>query len=241
MRSTPRLILALMLAMAPATVSAQLFAPVPQAVEYLNFVTGSGVGGTFGVQVGPYVGEFLTTPGGTVTSPQFSLYCVDYTHFAKDQWTNTSSLATSSDGSGLSLTRLGTGTTSFARYRQAAYLSSLFDSWNTLGFGTDQKTVWSGIHAAIWSVTSGTDVGSGSTLTIRNALLTGTWAAEAAGYDASTWYVLTPQNMTYSTSGQEFLVRTARVPEPSTLLLMASGLLIMLGSGHRRRERTLEA
>ena len=228
-------------ALQPVDLSAQLFAPTPSSVEYLNFVGGSGVNGSMGVQVGPYVGEFLAGGPSGPASAQFSLYCVDYTHYASDQWVRSTGL-TDNSGSNLGATRLGTGGTSYARYQQAAYLSSLFESWSTLGFAATQATVWSGIHAAIWEVTSGVTVGTGTTATIRQALLSGTFASQAAAYSTEGWYVLSSNLAApYGSNGQEFLVRTTAVPEPSTPLLMASGLLALVGIGRRRRKIGLDA
>lgn len=232
---------AVAVALQPIGASAQLFAPTPNTVEYLNFVAGSNVNGTMGVQVGPYVGSFLAGGPSGPASAQFSLYCVDYTHYASDQWVRSSALSNAS-GSNLGATRLGAGATSYARYQQAAYLSSLFGSWNTLDLGTNQATVWSGIHAAIWQVTSGVTVGTGATATIREALLTGSYATEAASFSTEGWYVLSSNlSAPYGKDGQEFLVRTVAVPEPAAPLLMASGLLLLVGVDRRRRKQALDA
>jgi hypothetical protein len=196
----------------PADLSAQLFYNgIPDAQEYLDFVSGSGVNGGYGVQVGPYVGRFTGDPG----MPQFSIYCVDYTHFAKDQTVNTSALAGS-----LSNTRLN----SYAQYQKAAYLASLFD--------TAPTSAWGSIHAAIWSVTSGVSVGSS---TGRSYYL-GLANSNAAGFNTDGWYVLTPTNPTSSSSGQEFLMRsrTVSVPEPAAFLLIATGMLLLAGASRRR-------
>jgi hypothetical protein len=230
--------LAAAIAAHPFDAAAQLFAPTPNTVEFLNFVGGSGVNGTMGVQVGPYVGDFRAGGPSGPASAQFSLYCVDYTHYATDQWVRSSAL---SGGSSLSSTRLGSG--GYASYQQAAYLSSLFESWNTLGFAGTRATVWSGIHAAIWSVTStpGPTV-SGQTATIRNALLTGSFATAASNFNTAGWYVLSSNaSNPYGMNGQEFLVRTVPVPEPSTMLLMVTGLFLLVGASRMRRGMEIEA
>ena len=205
----------------PAQVEAQLFYEgIPDAQEYLNFMSGSGVNGGYGVQVGPYLAQF-TTP----LSPAFSIYCVDYTHYAKDGWVNVSSLASSAT---LGNTRLGLNgaeslTGDYLRYRQAAYLATLFDT------GGQPTSEWGKIHAAIWTLTSGVTPGGNT-----GAYLTSAWAAPST-FSTAGWYVLTPTNPSYSSSGQEFLMRTrVSVPEPAGILLMATGLL-MLAMVSRKR------
>jgi hypothetical protein len=222
-----RLILAALSAMfllQPTVASAQL-APVPDATEYLQWVgKGDAVVATWGgVYLGPYLGAFATP--GSPTSPSFSLYCVDYAHTAGSQWVQSTSLASSSVD--LSGTRLG----DYGAYQQAAYLSSLFDGY--VGDPT-QRTIWSGLHAAIWSITT---PGFGPTLNTATA----GWQSYFLGLAVPTsfgsdWYVLSPDQ---GYNGQEFLVRTASVPEPGTLLLIGSGVLLLVGFNRRRMKDVL--
>ena len=189
------------------------FSGVPDAQEYLDFLGGSGVNGGYGVQVGPYLGRF-TTP----TSPQFSIYCVDYNHYAKDQWVNVSAL---SSGNALLNTRLQ----DYSDYQRAAYLASLFD--------TAPTTSWGSIHAAIWNITSGVSVGDA---TQRNYYL-GLAAANAGSFSTAGWYVLSPYTASggpFDGTGQEFLMRTVNVPEPASFILLASGLLVLAAVSRRR-------
>lgn len=190
----------------PADLSAQLFYNgIPDATEYLDFIQGSGVA-SGGVQVGPYRGQFLETP----LAPAFSIYCVDYDHFAKDQWVNVTSFASAD----LSKTRLGDAAT----YRRLAYLSSLFDATS--------QSEWGNIHRAIWNIASGESFSStGSYMTM----------AVPATFSTDGWYVLSPTSLTSTTAGQEFLMRSSvSVPEPATLLLMATGLLLLAAFSRRR-------
>jgi len=223
-----------LLALLPVTVHAQVtnYSGVVGASEYMDFVSGSGVASEWRtssgsrVQVGPYNGRF-TTNG--VTSAQFSLICVDYDHFAGDQWVNTTGLGTGQSDSGLGATRLGSSTGNLLRYRQAAYLGSLFDSWQT--FGSDQRSVFSAIHAAIWTLMGASDgyVG-GSDYAFRDRFLSMA-ALDGSDYSADGWYVLSPAQ---GYNGQEMLIRTNTVPEPSTYLLMGTGLLMLLLFGRKR-------
>ncbi|MGD8288924.1 MAG: hypothetical protein PVI31_09900, partial [Gemmatimonadota bacterium] len=132
----------------PAVASAQL-APVPSDTEYLDWVgKGDAVVATWGgVYLGPYLARFMEP-----TTPSFSIYCVDYLHHAGSQVVNATSLASGQTDADMGNTRLGTGAGSYATYQKAAYLSSLFASWED--YGTDKRTVWSGLHAAIWELTS---------------------------------------------------------------------------------------
>jgi hypothetical protein len=227
MRRTPLVVAGLTLALLPSATAAQLYdGPPLDAQEYLQFVgAGDAVVATWGgVYLGPYEGSFLTP-----TTPTFSLYCVDYTHHATSQWVDVTQL---SGGADFGSTRLG----SFETYRHTAYLSSLFDSWQTLG--DDKRTVWSGIHAAIWSLTNDQDLGSGETLAVRDLLLTDPFhLAGAASFETDGWYVLSPGTEPYGgRDGQEFLIRAqSTVPEPSTYLLMGTGLLLLAAFSRKRR------
>lgn len=188
------------------------YSGVPDAQEYLDFLSGSGVNGGYGVQVGPYVGRF-TTP----TTPQFSIYCVDYNHYAKDQWVNVTAL----NAGALPNTRLE----DYGDYQQAAYLASLFD--------TAPTSAWGAIHAAIWNITSGVAVGDAAQ---RNYYL-GLAAANAASFSTQGWYVLSPLNAdggAHDGTGQEFLMRSVSVPEPASFLLLASGLLFLAAASRKR-------
>jgi hypothetical protein len=194
---------------------------VPDQFEYLQWVgSGDAVVATWGgVLLAPYLARF-TTP----TTASFSVYCVDYLHYAGSQMVESTSLASS--GGDMGATRLG----DYGKYQQAAYLSSLFESWDDFdeaGRASNKRTIWSGLHAAIWSITSNQTLGSGDTAYWRNYFL---GLATPTGFGDG-WYVLSGTN---GYNGQEFLIRTASVPEPSTWLLMGSGLLLLLGLGFRR-------
>lgn len=207
----------------PSDLSAQLFYNgIPDAQEYLYFVKGSGVNGGYGVQVGPYVGRFAGDP----TTAQFSIYCVDYNHYAISQWVNVTSLGTPVGS--MDETRLD----DYTKYRQAAYLSSLFD--------TAPTSAWGSIHAAIWYITSGVSVGSSSG---RQYYLNLAYQ-NAGSFNTNGWYVLSPLNEEggpFDGTGQEFLMRTrVSVPEPAALLLLATGL-VLLAAASRARRRALES
>lgn len=232
--------LAAALAVPSAHVSGQIFNGTPLPLEYLDFVGGSGQGSTFGVQVGPYRSAFEVSAltGRSTASPQFSVYCVDYLHFAS----NSNGLVNvSSVGGDLSNTRLA----DFGRYQRSAYLASLFDSWEThgaalassTGMSFNRKHVWSGLHSLIWDVATGpADLGMGDarTAAARNYFLS-LADANAGSFDTSGWYVLSEADVAlgHASSGQEFLMR-ADVPEPSTILLLLSGVALLAFASRKR-------
>lgn len=194
----------------PALLSGQIYYNgVPNQQEYLDFLGGSGVG-YGGVQVGPYVGRFTSDP---YPAQSFSIYCVDFNHYAQDQRVWVTALSPSAD---LDHTRLD----NYSRYRTAAYLSSLFDTAPATGAS------WGPIHRAIWSVTS----------TVPNNtwddFLTPERLAAAQTFNTAGWYVVSPRGYA---NGQEFLMRTrVSVPEPATFLLLASGLLMLAAASRKR-------
>jgi hypothetical protein len=258
---------------APQAVSAQNTLPQPLgAQEYLDFQNANSavVAAWGGVMVGPYNGQLTSMPG----NPAITIYCVDFAHWAGDQTVNVTNIGgpTPSNGySGLDNTRLGydmVGDTQL-RYRKAAFLASLFDSYATTTLGSvngstvvsgfnvsSQKNAWSGLHAAIWTImappayTFPADATFSVNATMLNQMAAPwvQWANTMASGDATfggmnftEWSVLTDVNaMGQAPSGnsggkQEYLVRTTTVtPEPETMILLLSGMLL-LGFAARRR------
>ncbi|MDA0328049.1 MAG: PEP-CTERM sorting domain-containing protein [Gemmatimonadetes bacterium] len=232
------LALAAVFALQPLQASSQVFNGTPYDVEYLRFIGGSGQGGGFGVQVGPYLGSFRDGTGTPSTSRigetlPFSLYCVDFLHSASNSngLVNVTSL-----GGNLANTRLQ----DFSRYRKSAYLSSLFDSWQDHQVGSmagfSKSQIWGGLHAAIWNIATGPlDLGSGDTATARDYFLGLANGTPGTTYDTTGWYILSEADVSLSnsSSGQEFLMRVS-VPEPTTVLLMLTGLVMLVGVNRKR-------
>lgn len=161
------------------------------------------------------------------------------------------------------------------KYRQAAFLAAMFDSYadfGALGFDTDgdgdvdddddetfgsfmggdlKRNAWSGIHAAIWIIMTpgfpadASQLGAHASFIDDIGLAFGMaipfldMAQEAAdggftGFDFSQWSVFTDKNADgHSYGKQEYLVRTV-VPEPATVILLLSGLVVLFGVGRRR-------
>ncbi len=58
------------------------------------------------------------------------------------------------------------------------------------------------------------------------------------GFDFSQWSVFTDKNADgHSYGKQEYLVRVNVVPEPATVILLLSGLVVLFGVGRRRFSR----
>ena len=234
----------------PVRASAQVTTPfsgTPFDVEYQQFLSGSGQGGTYGVQVGPYSSRFLSGMGTarTTTTPSFSVFCVDYLHHASNS-NGLVNVTAVMGGGDFSNTRLD----DYGAYQRSAYLASLFDSWTTHQatlnglFATtfDKAEVWGGLHAAIWNLTTGPDdLGGGDTQTARNYFL-GLANDNGGSFDASNWYVLSEADvsLTSTYSGQEFLMyREVSVPEPSVILLMVTGMLLLMGASRARADELI--
>jgi hypothetical protein len=183
----------------------------PSAREYLEFTQSSGMlMADHGVEVGPYMGHFQGEPA----SAQFSIYSVDFTHFAMSQMVNVTALSRGNFRN----TRLNGDAAAAAKYRQAAYLASLFD--------TRPTSRWGRIHAAIWWVTSGQ-------APYYNQDLVELPVPE--DFSTNGWYVISSLDADGGPddgTGQEFLLRS--VPEPTTFFLMASGLLLLAAFSRKR-------
>jgi hypothetical protein len=265
--------LALALTASPGTVLAQDAPTIPDGSTIkLNNVNNAQVATWGGVYLGPYTGSLQPT------GPQFSLYCVDYYHDVTvgQTWqVNSTNLGGTPD---LSDTRLGAAGIGDAlnRYLESAYLASLFQAsltdvgamtydgvnsvadYYSANFGGNGgftiRNAWSGIHAAIWSITSAApgvgwptpttpfmDAGDGilaQALALPFVQMALSYQS-VQGFDGSEWSVLSARTAsgtldTRDASAQEFLVHTTVTPEPSTYALLATGLLFIVGLGRKR-------
>lgn len=178
-----------------------------------------------GYYVGPYQAQVISQPG----SPTIDIYCVDFQHTVSvgQQWD-----ATYSNVMGdLSNTRAGLAygeTKARTMYQQAAYLTTFYATANSSQTGA--------INSAIWNIfyTGAPDKGG------SGANSSSYWLTQAqnnyatAGIDYRTFAVVT--DVKFELGGkQEFLTTVTATPEPSTYLMMASGLIGLAGLGYRRR------
>jgi hypothetical protein len=196
--------------------------PGPQ--EDLRFVGTNGTSG-FDTQVGPYSAQMTSYPG----NPFITIYCVDYLGDIQpnQQWTaNVSSLS-----SDISLTKLGVlgASDALARYRKAAWLASQFAYNQDVGS-------WRQLSSALWTTVQNGDDPSMPYYGGYGDWLNRAAAAEAGGYegfDFREWAVLTDVRVAenglpldpYMT--QEFITRVTVTPEPETVIMLMSGLLLL--------------
>jgi hypothetical protein len=149
--------------------------------------------------------------GGTLNGQSQSFYCVDFSHpiQAGDTWNVT---ITSLTGSNFSSTFLGNQTSYLA---MAWLITQIMGTTNQLQIAEDQY--------AIWSFTGGPNP-YGTNSAITAAAL----AAVKAGFTGQGWEILTPTGGL----GQEFLIG---VPEPSPLLMLLVGLMVLALATRNRR------
>jgi hypothetical protein len=203
--------------------------------DQIQFQSFSGLTG-FGSPVGPYTGMVTSMPG----QPLISIYNTDYMVGIKvgPAWTANVSELNLADMADTKLGILDGASNALARYKKAAWLSSMF-TFN------QSVTAWQEIQAAVWTVALNGNFSQmpyygqyGNWLNLANQ-------AEAnnyAGFDFREWVVVTDVNapgapVSYDPemveAWHEGLVRVTVTPEPETVILFLSGLLI-LGLAWRR-------
>lgn len=212
----------------------------------VKFMSGpyAGLPIAFGAYVGRYTGTLTSVPG----KPTIDLYCIDYindAHFGAVYAANVTNLglAASLDKTRRNDTNIGAmadGAKALDIYRKAAWLTSYYKTTPMTSSG------WGNLQAAIWELFNPGNPNGGS-----NANVVGTEAwwlkqvnsfyADKASWNTYEWgkfSVVTDRNSAGRRTGgfQEFITDAGVVPEPSTYVMVGTGL-IFLGAMVRRRRQ----
>ena len=203
-----------------AALAALAVTAVPASAQNFKFTSGNPYGTVtgFGFMVGPYRGQLIGEPG----SPTIDIFCVDFLGRVQvgQTWTANFTNLGGNLGDTRMVTELGLSQgNAQSRYQMAAWLSTQFRM--------DNKSQWSSIHGTIWNLMEGRTVVSMSPST--QAYWLGLAAQNAGNINLGEWTIITDPNG----GKQEFLTRDV-VPEPATLILLGSGLLMLGLVAYRR-------
>jgi hypothetical protein len=223
---------------------AGIVAPAAAQNENFKFLTGTPYPtqptlqvGNYSYYVSPYRGQFLSEPG----QPTVDIWCVDFAHevHTGQMWNANFTNMGSGDFSNTYGVRFRGWSNGIAeeRYKAAAWLAS-----QTIvpPSPAANKPTWPELQAAIWGLMGQTEGGSpmgfdladvtdGSIRTNAADWMNQAVAASQAGdVNGSEWTVISDVNGS-SNATQEFIARYNVVPEPATILLLATGLAAVAG------------
>lgn len=168
-------------------------------------------------------GDEMSPYAGTFDGQAAELFCVDFNSHISLGSSWTVDVTPLTDTSNYANTLQGNETT----YLEFAWLIEQISA--SLSSPTPDYTAAAEYEFALWSFTGGPDPYG------TNATLVGdAEAAVSDGFTASDWLILTPNP---TDSGQEFMV--IATPEPSSLVLLALGVLAVAGAASRSRKQRL--
>jgi hypothetical protein len=182
---------------------------VPAFADPVNVqLTGVGGANQGGVYVTPYL---LSINGGT----PINVICNDYSH---DVWIGETWTANISTFSNLSGARFGTQDTQ--QYDEAAWLYNQYLTGQS-GYSAGD------VNFAIWALFNPAVIGGAGWDSNAMTLLSnaGNWfnQTNGQGFNYSSFFIITPTDSSLG-SAQEYIAAT---PEPGSLVLMSSGLLLL--------------
>jgi hypothetical protein len=202
----------------------------------------------FGVYVGPYQLQFNPSPFSALPgAPIVDAFCVDFGHhISASTWQ--ARIVGMNNLSGIhQYTRQGVLIPANVAMAQRNYLAAAWLATQMMAVPPSQRasgaSAWKWYHGAIWHIMGrgANDVlNSGepfyaqynplssaekSQIQTKFQAALNTGVGQMAGHEDE-WVVVSPTNLSSATSSQEFITRNV-VPEPATLILLASGLLAL--------------
>ena len=219
-----------------------------------RYSSGAGGSGTqWNVYTSPYFAQFKVTsgsstllppPAGSTTwGPVVDIFCVDFTHRANTSSGGYNAFFTNLASTSTDLAKTRLGASGLWKYLAAAFLAQKIRAEPSLGTVAARD-----MNGAIWQIISGNPIyrytgtawdRAGIDSWVSQATTGGGWAS----VNPADWVVVTDQasfnpDGSYNGNGsQEYLTQVT--PEPATMLLLGTGLVVMLMAAGALRRPTV--